>query len=284
MAGIGGLMLTTGQRLHGQGERAAVLHAERAVAERSRDSGFAEALLGSMHREGILLWPGAPVVAGTAEVKLLLARLQTEPLHLTWKALGIEIARDSSLAATWGVAVASADRKRPAPEIGSYIAAWRRDGARWTLAALVFAGLRRLPAPVLSELPLTRRSLNAAGIRGLFVEADLEFARLAGDSGAGVAFERWAAPRAVTFGDGGLLTYGPKAIGQAVDFPAAWQWYPVAAGGAGSGDLGWTAGEAIIAGKDATPAYSKYLTIWARDGNGEVRFLTDGGNARPAPS
>jgi hypothetical protein len=277
-------MLLAGQRLDAQGERTAVLNAERAMAERSRDSGLAEALLGGIHRDGILLWPGAPVAAGTAEVKLLLARLQTEPLQLTWRALGIEVARDSSLAATWGVAVASAERKRPAPEIGSYIAAWRRDGARWTLAALVFAGLRRLPEPVLSgEIPLTRRSLSAAGNGGPFVAADLEFARLAGDSGAGVAFERWAAPQAVTFGDGGLLTYGPKAIGGAVDFPAAWQWHPVAAGGAGSGDLGWTAGEAIIAGKDAAPAHSKYLTIWARSGNGAVRFLTDGGNARPAP-
>ena len=28
---------------------------------------------------------------------------------------------------------------------------------------------------------------------------------------------------------------------------------------------------------------AKYLTIWRRQPGGEVRFLTDGGNARPSP-
>jgi hypothetical protein len=180
------------------------------------------------------------------------------------------------------VAVASTSRNAPGPEIGNYIAAWRRDGARWTIAALVFAGLRRLPKPVLSDIPVSRKALEARGSGGPFVAADLAFARLAADSGAAVAFERWAAPEAVTFGDRGLLTRGPKAIGRAVDFPAMWRWHPVAAGATGTGDLGWTVGEATIAGKDTAPTHSKYLTIWARRNDGTVRFLTDGGNGRPA--
>jgi hypothetical protein len=238
-------------------------------------------MLGSIHRDGILLWPGAPVVAGTPDLKRFLAVLHADSLQLTWQPLGVELARDSSLGITWGVAVASASRKAPAPEIGSYIAAWRRDGARWTIAALVFAGLRRLPKPVLSgEVPATRKALEARG-SGPFVAADLAFARLAADSGAAVAFKRWAAPDAVTFGDRGLLARGPEAIGRAVDFPAVWRWHPVAAGAAGSGDLGWTVGEATIASKDAAPSNSKYLTIWTRRSDGAVRFLTDGGNGRP---
>jgi hypothetical protein len=115
-----------------------------------------------------------------------------------------------------------------------------------------------------------------------FLNADLAFARLAGDSGAALAFRRWAAPDAVIFGDRGLLTMGPQAIGRGVAGPAQWQWHPVSAGAARSGDLGWTVGEAVIAEKEGEPIYSKYLTIWARRG-GMVRFLTDGGNARPAP-
>jgi hypothetical protein len=179
--------------------------------------------------------------------------------------------------------VASASRSAAAAEIGHYIAAWRRDGNRWTIAALVFAGLRGLPKPVLTgEIPATRNAIDARGSAEPFVAADVAFARLAGDSGAAVAFERWAAPEALTFGDQGLLTRGPKAIGRTVDFPAVWRWHPVAAGSAGSGDLGWTVGEATISGKDAAPAFSKYLTIWTRLSGGEVRFLTDGGNGRPA--
>lgn len=276
-------MLTSGHRIAAQDQRTAILNAERAAAELSRDSGFAGAILGSFHRDGILLWPGAPVVAGASDVRRLLATMQTDSLQLIWQPLGVELSRDSSLGVTWGIAVASASRNAPAPEIGSYIAAWRRDGAQWTIAALVFAGLRQLPKPALGgEIPLSRKASQAAGSRGHFVAADLAFARLAADSGAAVAFERWAAPEAVTFGDRGLLTRGPKAIGRAVDFPAVWRWHPVAAGSAGTGDLGWTVGEATITSKDAVPTYSKYLTIWTRRSDGAIRFLTDGGNRRPA--
>ncbi|MEP6744161.1 MAG: hypothetical protein ABJB33_01580, partial [Gemmatimonadota bacterium] len=95
---------------------------------------------------------------------------------------------------------------RRTPEIGNYISAWRRDGARWSLTALVFAGFGRLPRPLLrGDIPLSRKAIKG-GNRGPFVAADLALARLAADSGAAVAFEHWAAPDAVTFDDRGLLT------------------------------------------------------------------------------
>ena len=283
-AGIWSLMLILAPPLAAQDQRTAILNAERAAAESSRDSGFAGAILRSIHPDGMLLWPGAPVVVGTVDLKRFLKTSQIDSLQLTWQPLGIEVARDSSLAMTCGVAVTNPSRKAPTPEIGNYITAWRRDGTRWTIAALVFAGLRRLPKTVLrDEVPLNRKPLEARGTAGPFVAADLAFARLAADSGAAVAFERWAAPDAVTFGDGGLLTRGPTAIGRAVDFPAAWRWHPVAAGAAGTGDLAWTVGEATIAGtgRDAGTTHSKYLTIWSRRSDGAIRFLIDGGNGRP---
>lgn len=283
-AGISSLLVIWGSRLAAQDQRAALLNAERVTAEWSRDSGFARAILRSLHPDGVLLWPGAPVVAGTVDLQRFLKAPQIDSLQLTWQPLGIDVASDSSLGMTWGVAVASPSRKDPTPEIGNYITAWRRDGGRWTIAALVFAGLRRLPKTVLGrEVPASKQALAARGSTGPFVAADLAFARLAADSGAAVAFERWAAPEAVTFGDGGLLTRGPKAIGRAVDFPALWRWHPVAAGAAGSGDLGWTVGEATITstGKEAGTTHSKYLTVWTRRSDGAIRFLIDGGNGRP---
>jgi hypothetical protein len=84
------------------------------------------------------------------------------------------------------------------------------------------------------------------------------------------------------FGGGGLLIRGPEAIGRAVAGPAAWRWHPVAAGTARSGDLGWTVGEAVIAPRSGQPEYSKYLTVWVRQPEKPVKFLLDGGNARPA--
>lgn len=283
-AGISGLMVILGPRLAAQDQRTAILNTERAAAEWSRDSGFAKAIQANIHRNGVLLWPAAPVVAGTSDLRRLLAALPPDSLQLTWQPLGVELARDSTLAITWGVAVASPSRKAPTPEIGNYITAWRRDGVRWTIAAQVFAGFGRLPkAMVRGEIPKSRKALRARGSAGAFVDADLAFAQLAADSGAALAFERWAAPEAVTFGDGGLLTRGPKAIGRAVDFPALWRWHPVAAGAAGSGDLGWTVGEATITrtDKEAATTHSKYLTIWTRQTDGAIRFLFDGGNGRP---
>jgi hypothetical protein len=282
-AGITGLLLVWGHRLPAQDQRTAILNAERAAAELSRDSGFTRAILGSIHREGVLLWPGAPVVAGTPDLNRFLTGLPTDSLQLTWQALGVELSRDSSLGVTWGVAVATSSRKAPAPEIGSYISAWRRDGQRWTIAALVFAGFRRLPgSSVKGEIAVSKKAIDGRGGAGPFVAADLAFAKQAADSGAAVAFEHWAAPEAVTFGDRGLLTRGPKAIGRAVDFPAVWRWHPVAAGAAASGDLGWTVGEATIAAKTGEPTHSKYLTAWVRLDRGTIRFVTDGGNGRPA--
>jgi hypothetical protein len=61
-----------------------------------------------------------------------------------------------------------------------------------------------------------------------------------------------------------------------------WHWRPVAAGSSGTGDLGWTAGEAVIKPETGVPSYSKYLTVWIRPPGRPIRFLTDGGNARPA--
>lgn len=278
-AGLNILMVLWSQAL-AQDQKTALLSAERAAVVQSRDSGLAGALLRSMRGDGILLWPEAPIVTGTAELKRLLQVTSTDSLQLTWQPLGVELSGDSGLGITWGVAVANASRHAPSPEFGNYIAVWRRDGGRWSIAALVYAGLR-LPKPVGGSIPASKPAVQARGIAAAAIAADLAFARLAADSGAAVAFERWAAPDAVTFGGGGLLTRGPRAIGRAVDFPAIWEWHPVAAGMARSGDLGWTVGEATIAPAKGEPTYSKYLTVWAKAEDGTVRFLTDGGNGRP---
>ena len=131
--------------------------------------------------------------------------------------------------------------------------------------------------------PLTLPPLPANGPAARFIAADLAFARLAGDSTAALAFERFAAPQAVTLG-GGILNNGPKAIRSTLEGgpPSAWSWHPVLAGAAGSGDLGFTVGESVIKVEGSPASYGKYLTIWRRLPDGSVRFLTDGGTARPA--
>jgi hypothetical protein len=281
LSGIGMLLMLWSQG-RAQDPSAGLLTAERITAELSRDSGLVRALDRSIHPAGILLWPGAPIVQGGAEVRRLSTAMHVDSLRLTWQPLGVQVAADSSLGITWGVAAATTGLDVPTPRLGRYIAAWRRDGARWTIAALVFSGLRVPEADIPNGIQLTRPPLEPRR-SGKFVAADLAFARLAADSGAAVAFERWAAPTAVTFGDRGMIANGPKAIARTVAGPALWRWHPVGAGAAKSGELGWTVGEAIITGEGSEPAYSKYLTAWVQLEDGSIRFLTDGGNNRPAP-
>ena len=64
---------------------------------------------------------------------------------------------------------------------------------------------------------------------------------------------------------------------------AQWRWHPVLSFVAASGDLGATIGEAEIRIPGVPPIYSKYLTVWQKQPDGSLKFVADGGNARPAP-
>ena len=53
------------------------------------------------------------------------------------------------------------------------------------------------------------------------------------------------------------------------------------AGASDDGSMGWTVGEAVITAADGHSGPSKYLTVWKRQADGAIRFVTDGGNGRP---
>jgi len=270
--------------LRAQDGKSSLLAAERIVSDLSRDSSFALAIRRSLHSEGVLLWPGAPVLSGRRDVNRYLAMIPADSVHLTWKPLGVQLATDSTLGITWGITINVPPASSPAPQVGSYIAVWRRDAGAWAIAGMVLSGTRLPLKPAPAGILLHRLPLPGKGVGADFIKADSAFAKLAADSGAAVAFEHWASPAAVVFGYAGLLVQGPQAIGRGVAGTEAWRWYPVAAGASATRDLGWTAGEATIAGPGAEPVYSKYLTVWTRIPDGSVRFLTDGGNARPKPA
>jgi ketosteroid isomerase-like protein len=280
---LGSVLVILSSRLPAQDQRAALVAADRAAAQLSSDSGFAAALQGAAHSNAVLLWPGAPVASGSEEVRKLLEALPTrDSIRLSWQPLGVQLARDSTLGVTWGIAVAGTHEGNAPPQIGRYTTMWRHDDGRWSIAALLVAGVPSVSRATLpSALPLTQAPARASGPAAAFVAADLAFARLARARGAEVAFRRWAAPESFTLGGGGLMTRGPAAIGHAVAGPEVWRWHPVASGASRGGDLGWTVGEAVITPKKGDPDYGKYLTVWVRGPSDRVRFLTDGGNARP---
>lgn len=276
------LLLLAAPPLAAQSQRAILVRSDRALADSSWNHGLRQAIGAGAVEGVVLLWPDAPVVQGKKSVGLVRA---LDSVRVTWQPIGAELASDSTLGVSWGVSIAEA-RSAAAPVVGRYIATWRREAAgdswAWRLAALMITDAPPTPSFAFdASLPLELPPLAATGAAAPFVTADLDFARLAGDSGAAVAFERWAAPDAHMFAGGGMLVEGPKAIARVMSAPATWKWHPVAAGGASDGSMGWTVGEAVITAADGHSGPSKYLTVWKRQADGLVRYFTDGGNGRP---
>lgn len=263
----------------GQGQRAQLLALDRALADSVYRTGLAPSLARAGTGNLVVLYPGAPVVRGLAEVHTLLsAQPVLESLRLAWQPMAGELSPDSTLGATWGVAVVATAGNAPV-QIGRYLAAWSRTTSGWKLEALLLpelgSGATFRPVP---GLALEHAALGAS--QSAFTSADLAFAKLAADSGAGIAFERFAAPEAEMWSGAGLLVEGPANIGRLVSGPNSWKWHPVATGSSSDEQMGWTVGEAVISTPDGHAGPSKYLTIWRRQRDGSVRYITDGGNGR----
>lgn len=264
--------------------QAALLAADRAAADTAMAWGLATALSQAGADDLVLVYPGAPVLRGRAQVvQALEAQQALAKLTLRWVPLHGEVSGDGTIGVTWGVFAVSGGSDAPI-RFGKYLEAWRREGSSWRLVARSDVGL--LPGAAWQAppgfLPPGLPPVPATGAAGEFARADLAFAALARKRGAPAAFAAWAAEDGVTFAGTGELNRGPEAIRQSLaGDDSRWEWHPVVSGGAA--DLGYTVGEAVITAADGTPFYAKYLTLWRRAG-GKTRFLADGGNARPAPA
>jgi hypothetical protein len=274
------IVFAPGRQLHSQvaaDRMEALVQADRSAAAASWKLGLRGALLEASDHDGVLLLPGAPLVIGMPDALRDLADVPS-PLSskVTWDPLGLEISSDSSLALMWGVAFPAPQADAPAP--GRFVSAWKYSNSAWKIAALVLQG----PAFAYKGAGLATAAKTPPGTHSeKFFKADRDFARLAADSGASIAFQRWAAPEAMMFGRRGFIIRGPETIAKAVDGPAAWSWAPVAGGGSSTGDLGWTVGEAVIAPAEGTAVRTKYLTAWRVQPDGSIRFIVDAGNPRP---
>jgi len=264
-----------------------LIAADRAVADTAMALGFAEAIARAGAPELVLVYPGAPVVAGLDAVRQLLeAQAPLKALTLRWVPLYAEVSSDGSFGVSYGVTGIASSEAPPAGPLrfGKYLSAWKRVGDGWRMVGHAEVGL--LPPGLYTApsgfAPPALTALPASGPVAVFARADLQFAALAGKQGAPSAFAAFAAPDAVTFAGSGELARGPAAIRQWLgEDESAWSWRPVAGGGAP--DLGFTVGESVIAPRGEAPFYGKYLTLWRREPGGAIRYISDGGNARPAP-
>jgi hypothetical protein len=255
----------------------ALVEADRSASASSWKLGLRGALIEASDHDGVLLLPGAPLVIG---MPVALRDLTNAPPPLsskvTWDPLGSEISADSSLALLWGAASLTSGPEAPAT--GRFVCMWRYADSRWKIAALALQGSAyTYRGPALASAPAASPGQDSEK----FFKADRDFARLAADSGVARAFQSWAASDAMMFGRHGLIIRGPETIGRAVDGPAKWWWAPMAGGGSSTGDLGWTAGEAVISPEEGAPIKTKYLSVWRTGPDGLVRFILDAGSVRP---
>lgn len=266
-----------------------VVAADRALSDSVFASGIAQRFPAALGPHGVLLWPGAELIAGDSMFSRFFARqpLLTD-VRLSWQPLRVEVSRDASLALVSGVSVA--DRPATGPinpihRIGRYLAAWRRTPSGWRLEAFellnVFAAGETIWNARIGSAALP--ALRAEGAIRDFVIADSTASADAGATTIGAALRKWAADDGMTFGSTGELNIGPTAIGAVlVTNDAHWRWRVIVGGAANDASLGWTAGTT-----DVTPSnggatvHTKYLTLWRRGPDGRIRFIARGNTSVP---
>jgi hypothetical protein len=280
---VGGTLLVLGALpLAAQGVTG-ILKRDQALSHAVRRNGLRSGLEAAFAAEAVLVYPGAPVIIGRDRAIAFLAKQPVlDSLTIAWTPAKAWISKQEDFAISIGTGTVTREMTAPSRPLG-YIAAWQIEGGTWRLAALMLNGVGgRSAGP---ELPKVLAGLAPVGAAAGMIEADLAFSALAGKVGASEAFRGFAAPDAVNLGAAGARR-GPDEIaaGLAGGPPSEWNWFPVAARSGAAGDLGFTVGQAVITPREGgEPTLSKYLTAWARQSDGRYKFISDGGNARPAP-
>ena len=269
--------------------RASLVQADQAAAQAVLHGGIVAGLSGVLDDSVVLLYAGAPPVSGKERVtRLLNAQPTLRNLRLQWFPTIVAVSQDGLFGVTTGASAIAGPGQTAdsALRYGHYISVWRRSsGGPWRIIAMVQNGLNDPDSTVIPEAIRTAPGTLAIRAAGQpFAQADLDFARLAADSGAPIAFGSWSAPDVTTPPGTGIMAIGPAQIrARLAGGPGAsqpWEWHPIWAAAAGSGDLAATIGLSRIGPPDQ--AYiGKYLTIWRRQPDGSLRFILDSGNERP---
>ncbi len=138
--------------------------------------------------------------------------------------------------------------------------------------------------------PPARPPLAAVPSAGeILKQTDLNFAKMAADSGIGKAFAYFAADSATLFRRGSEPILGREAIRIASTDTSgsALRWAPYFADIAASNDLGYTLGQSQYIYKDSTGtekiSYGYYVTIWKKQPDGSWKYVLDTGVSAPKP-
>ncbi len=280
-----------------------LLRADLARADSVARLGFAAGQASAFADDVIYLRGGLSIVRGrTAAAAIAAAESLGAGTTVRWQPVRAEASADGRSGYSYGYAIygtsaeaAAAGPSAPTIRIDRYIAFWRREQSGWRIAAYAETygappSALALPSTAERAVVLDHPMSRSRGALEQVRAADTSFSALAQRVGTGRAFGEYAAENAQIFSAPGEFITGPRAISESFASAAtggALVWHPVVGGVAESGDLGFTAGNATFTGQRADGGqvvrYSKYLTVWKKQRDGEWRYVVDGGSARPNP-
>jgi ketosteroid isomerase-like protein len=293
-------MSTSPAALTQQDARAALFAADAAHTAAIERLGPIDGIVRAMRGNALYLTPGKDIIRGRHDIRESLVEENPDAAvaHLSRVLLGGDVSADGNFGFTFGWL------NRTAPEglpYGAYVAVWERDGDDGFRVTAYYNQRSPRRVPARDGFPLLATGPGAGGVphresmdrlRRSLIDVDSQFAALSVAQGYSIAFPAYSNPDF-------LLVFGGNFIGllgeqEIVDAYAGWTpaeelaWTPLYSGASGSGDLGFTVGNATttVKGADgsiASRSYSKYLTLWARTADGSWRFIADGGSPRPPP-
>ncbi|HEY7502967.1 MAG TPA: hypothetical protein VH700_02620 [Gemmatimonadales bacterium] len=268
--------------------RESLIAAGNAVSAAIGDDGVAAGLGDALAADVILLSPRKPAISGRSEAAAFLSSDPIAPSALSWEVIFADVSADAQQGYTWAHGSSTFDfGTGPAPLQSFFLIYWRRtESGGWSIAAFVLnrGGPQPLPLPDGFDTPSQggSRTFTHTNESDLLA-TDAAFSDLSVEDGSGPAFEHYAAPGAIAAGE--TLIFGPEAIGEAFTGGPndVVSWGPRFVEVAGSGDLGFTVGDAAFEIEGIPPFFTKYLTVWRRMNDRQWRFVADLGNSRPAP-
>ncbi len=279
--------------------RQALFAADTAHTDLIAQLGPIDGVLASLRPNAVYVTAGIDLVRGRDEIRAALVAENPDPQNtsLARTLLGGDVSADGNFGFTFGWLL----RTAPAGvTYGAYVAIWERDTGEDFRVTTYFSrsSVRRLPVD--AGFPLLLGGAGAGGVpragrpeeqRRSVIATDKAFSALSVAQGSSIAFPAYADDFLLVFGGNFVPLVGHDAIAAAYagGTPAeVLEWSPVYAGAAASGDLAYTVGNAIdsytFPDGTVSRAYSKYLTLWARNAAGEWRFMADGGASSPAPT
>jgi ketosteroid isomerase-like protein len=274
-----------------------LLRADLARADSVARLGFAPGFASNFASDVVYLRGGLPIVRGReAAAAIVAAESFSAGTAVRWQPVRAEASADGRSGYSYGYTIygsSGSSGVAPSIRVDRYISFWRREETGWRISAYAetygappsaLALPRAAAAAVIADVPMARVRGPLEQVRA----ADTAFSALAQRVGTGRAFGDFAADNAQIFSTPGEFITGPRAISESFGpsgSSGALVWHPVAGEAAKSGDLGFTVGNAVFTGRredgGQVVRYSKYLTVWKKQRDGEWRYVVDGGSARP---